>query len=457
MNAMRALPAMVLLWPALAAADGTERRLHPHQVDASSFLWNDWNKFQENYHPLYVADDDPTTAWVEGADGSGAGEWIRLRVTQMDGATRVRLKLRAGYQKSDGLFKANARPNDITVKLLPGGVEAKTALADAEGWQEVVVDQPPGKLDAVQIRIDSVYEGTKYKDLCLSDVQIYATATTRDNPAFEKGKLDKTLAWKADRLAAAKMFHKEAVGALAVLPSYTYRYRDAAEVVDWAAKCDGGEATCPTRLAVGYAHADAAFVKRWGAELAVADAALGDRAGFVQAQVVPVDKRRVPEIDGLRSPKLSEAVDWSWGIGGMELPLLGTLGALRADQLGMFDVKDKVAFDDVRKSRAPGCRSKAGATYTWVRKGKSADGKDVIRGLLLFRCGRVEVREGHEDVSQLQVAVYDDAGRLSLVAGLGYANGFEWSQDRKTLIAGRAFFADGSGATVTAPAVVTAK
>src|SRR5512144_695439 len=136
---MRTLVAALLLLVVLgappAAADPVERRLHADQVTASTFLWNDWNRFQENYHPLYVSDDDPRTAWTEGAPSSGAGEWLRLAVTRMEGATRARLRIRAGYQKSTHLFKANARPKEVVFKLLPGGAEKTVTLADAEGWQ----------------------------------------------------------------------------------------------------------------------------------------------------------------------------------------------------------------------------------------------------------------------------------------------------------------------------------
>ena len=31
-----------------------------------------------------------------------------------------------------------------------------------------------------------MYPGKKYDDACLSDVQVYVTATTPDNPAYEK-------------------------------------------------------------------------------------------------------------------------------------------------------------------------------------------------------------------------------------------------------------------------------
>jgi hypothetical protein len=80
-----------------------ERRLYSDRIEASSFLWTDWNKFQENYHPSYIMDGDPATAWVEGADSSGAGEWVRVHVSPVEGATRVRLRVQNGYHKSKSL------------------------------------------------------------------------------------------------------------------------------------------------------------------------------------------------------------------------------------------------------------------------------------------------------------------------------------------------------------------
>ena len=71
------------------ADEGIERRLHVATANASSFLWNDWNRFQENYHPNYVADGDPKTAWVEGADGNGEGEWLKLPLTELANTTAV--------------------------------------------------------------------------------------------------------------------------------------------------------------------------------------------------------------------------------------------------------------------------------------------------------------------------------------------------------------------------------
>src|SRR5689334_20650221 len=113
---MRSL-VIVMLASSAALAAPTERRLHTDNVEASTFLWNDWNKFVENYHPNYVADDDPATAWVEGAKSSGAGEWLRIQVTPLDKTTQVRLRVRNGYQKSKDLWKANARAKAVKVRL----------------------------------------------------------------------------------------------------------------------------------------------------------------------------------------------------------------------------------------------------------------------------------------------------------------------------------------------------
>src|SRR5690606_11840141 len=112
-------------------------------------------------------------------------EWLRIGVTSLDKTTRIRLRVRNGYQKSKQLWKANARAKAVTVRLLPSKVEKKVTLADADGWQDVAIDQPSGPVRSIELAVGSVYEGTKYADLCISDVQVHATSETPDNPAFE--------------------------------------------------------------------------------------------------------------------------------------------------------------------------------------------------------------------------------------------------------------------------------
>jgi len=137
----------VLVPTAAQAGPARERRLHLVAAEASSYLVNDWNRFQENYLPLYVGDDDPRTAWDLKTEG--IGEWIRMRVTPMENATHVRMKVRNGYQKSEKLFAANSRARTLTVVLLPSKTTVDVDLTDSFGWQKIAVDQPAGPLDAV--------------------------------------------------------------------------------------------------------------------------------------------------------------------------------------------------------------------------------------------------------------------------------------------------------------------
>src|SRR5262249_19206320 len=54
------------------------KQLRSASASATSFLQNNWNRFEENYHPSYVLDENPATAWVEGAAGFGTDESITI-------------------------------------------------------------------------------------------------------------------------------------------------------------------------------------------------------------------------------------------------------------------------------------------------------------------------------------------------------------------------------------------
>jgi hypothetical protein len=144
-----------------------ERRLYSNEVEASSFLWTNWNRFQENYHPKYIIDGDPKTAWVEGASTSGSGESIKIHVSEVAKTTKLRVKLQGGYQKSKGLFTQNARPKNIELMAYPSKEKKSVTLKDAMGWQEISFEQKEGAFNALEIKIVDVYEGKKYTDLCI--------------------------------------------------------------------------------------------------------------------------------------------------------------------------------------------------------------------------------------------------------------------------------------------------
>src|SRR5262245_52893222 len=88
-----------------ASSDAAERAptwkpLRSASASATSFLQNNWNRFEENYHPSYVLDGNPATAWVEGVPGFGEGEALTIPVSALRRARAVRLRIWNGYQKS---------------------------------------------------------------------------------------------------------------------------------------------------------------------------------------------------------------------------------------------------------------------------------------------------------------------------------------------------------------------
>jgi hypothetical protein len=211
------MPTSLVLVLAVAAAGPQTQdadgfvRLFAERAEASSFLENNWNKFTENYHPSYLLDDNPKTAWVEGADGLGEGEWVQWAVSKLGRVERVKLRVRTGYQKSKGLFRANATPTKLRVELLgadgrPVKSEERTLKAKW-GWQDLAFDAA-GALGGVRLTVLGVKDGTKYKDTCVSDVQTWVKTKVPYDAKLEKARHAALLRWVGERRKEAAYFKK---------------------------------------------------------------------------------------------------------------------------------------------------------------------------------------------------------------------------------------------------------
>ena len=201
---------------ALSAEGADWQQLRPEQATATSYLKSNWNKYTENYHPMYVLDGNPKTAWVEGAEGNGEGSVLTLPVSSITSAKAVKLRVRNGYQKSASLLTANAAPNKVTVSLLnhQGQTVATTqaTLTATEGWQEIVLAGPISKrFDAVELTVNSVHAGRTYRDTCISDVEIWVHSDVPYNSAAEEAKHARALGWIGERVQAAEYFASKPV------------------------------------------------------------------------------------------------------------------------------------------------------------------------------------------------------------------------------------------------------
>lgn len=191
------------------ASAGELRPIYPRQVTATSMLRSDWNKYEENYHPNYVADDNPATAWVEGVEGDGAYERLRLELSSIPKARALHVSIRNGYQKSDKLLEANAAPEKVRVTLFNGPTfvsETEATLRRTMGWQEIIVPVEGGRtFNAVQIVPQTVHPGSKYADLCISDVSLRLDSDQPYRAAVENANRQAVLAWIAGRQQQAAL------------------------------------------------------------------------------------------------------------------------------------------------------------------------------------------------------------------------------------------------------------
>lgn len=197
-----------LLMPAWA--DGDWKTLHAPRAEASSYLKSNWNKFTENYHPTYILDGNPRTAWVEGVPGNGEGSWVQWPVSRVEGVKRVKLRIRNGYQKSKALLTANAAPRAVQVSLLSGSQVVFVQQAELDrsmDWQEILLDPPADvTLDGVRITVVASHAGSAYADLCISDVETLVDSDAPHSAPVENAKKQAALAWIAERVQAAKDF-----------------------------------------------------------------------------------------------------------------------------------------------------------------------------------------------------------------------------------------------------------
>lgn len=181
-------------------------KVNAYTVSASSQLSSPSNA----YTPERAFDRHFRTAWVEGAEGNGIGEWISLSFRSLfhdaralhkaekelenneeapDDAFVMRPRLKGiviipGYAKSDTLFQKNNRPKTIRAELeftnAEGTPEKQTyrlRLDDVLRPQFLLFDGLEEKdlfgICRLKLIIEEVYLGTHYQDACISEIKLF--------------------------------------------------------------------------------------------------------------------------------------------------------------------------------------------------------------------------------------------------------------------------------------------
>jgi len=121
----------------------------------SSVLSRDLSVNAFPYGPASLFDDKLNTAWVEGMDGQGIGEWL---VVEFDGPRMVKeILINNGYNKDNDLYQKNSRVKGIKVEFSEREKRSIT-LKDIGATQPIVLPKDQSlKAYWVKFTIESVY------------------------------------------------------------------------------------------------------------------------------------------------------------------------------------------------------------------------------------------------------------------------------------------------------------
>ena len=134
------------------------------------------------YHAQNMIDGNPETAWIEGVDGLGIGEYIYI---EFDGVKSVsEIDIYPGFLKTKNRYLVNGQPTRLLIEWEGGqseiGLDRVDVSTDDEPFE--LDEMPIAKLnldEAVQTSylkftiIDAV-GGSKYEDVAITDVSVYS-------------------------------------------------------------------------------------------------------------------------------------------------------------------------------------------------------------------------------------------------------------------------------------------
>ena len=125
-------------------------------------------QFGNSYGAQNLFAGSSASAWVEGRDGNGVGEWITI---EFDGMRLVRsITVRNGYQKSNDIFRKNNRVRQLRVMFSQG--ETQTFSVPDRFGQEQIDLPTPVKAYWMKFIIDEVWAGNRYTDTAITKLVV---------------------------------------------------------------------------------------------------------------------------------------------------------------------------------------------------------------------------------------------------------------------------------------------
>ena len=135
-----------------------------NSVYASSELAGDGSN---TYVAANLVDSDYSTAWVEGVEGYGEGEYIAFSGKGPQQVSKITIV--NGYWKSEEIYGKNSAVKTLEISF-SGGEKKQVALNYGYGKvTEIVLDEPI-VCETITMKVKSIYPGSECEDTCISEI-----------------------------------------------------------------------------------------------------------------------------------------------------------------------------------------------------------------------------------------------------------------------------------------------
>jgi hypothetical protein len=157
----------------------------PDDIRSSGYLTGG----NEDYKDEYMIDHDPYTWWSPNPNRNGQGAWIELvfgTEIPMEGFEIWGGSHNPEYPKYGDIYKLNNRVKKGICEFSDGS-QISFELKDVDAWQWVKFDKTV-KTKSIKLRINEVYKGDKWDDLCIAE---FLALTSDESLAYYGGDMAK--------------------------------------------------------------------------------------------------------------------------------------------------------------------------------------------------------------------------------------------------------------------------
>jgi hypothetical protein len=136
-----------------------------YSINASSYL----TEKSIVHEPYRIYDGDKNTAWVEGKADDGIGEYVLIDFRDKKAVSTINII--NGYAKQERLYYSNNRVKTIRIEF-ENGEGFEYSLKDKNMGYQTIKLKEEINTNFIKLIIKDVYRGNKYRDTCISEVNI---------------------------------------------------------------------------------------------------------------------------------------------------------------------------------------------------------------------------------------------------------------------------------------------